>query len=118
MSASNFMHGWAVLVGSLAMIALILTAFGIMLGMVKPADAVNVKAAPTNPPGSCFNAFILHKILGPDPSPRRVVIGRPANESPNAYRPARILRSLAGNLMALLLTQSRQGNSSDSITGQ
>ena len=37
---SNFMHGWAVLLGSLSLIALALMAFGIMLGMVKPADAV------------------------------------------------------------------------------
>ena len=31
MNGSNFMHAWVVLVGSLAMIALILTAFGLML---------------------------------------------------------------------------------------
>jgi predicted tellurium resistance membrane protein TerC len=37
---SNFMHGWVVFMGSLATIALILTAFGLMLGIVKPADAV------------------------------------------------------------------------------
>jgi hypothetical protein len=40
MSASNFMHGWVALTGSLATIALILTAFGIMLGIVKPADVL------------------------------------------------------------------------------
>ena len=40
MTESSFMHGWVVLLGSLAMIALVLTAFGIMLGTVKPADAV------------------------------------------------------------------------------
>ena len=41
MNGSNFMQGWLTLLGSLAIIALILTAFGIMLGIVKPADAVN-----------------------------------------------------------------------------
>ena len=40
MGESNFMQGWVALAGSLAMIALILTAFGLMLGIVKPADAV------------------------------------------------------------------------------
>ena len=40
MSASNFMHGWVALTGSLATIALILMAFGLMLGIVKPADAL------------------------------------------------------------------------------
>ena len=40
MSASNFMHGWVALTGSLATIALILTASGIMLGIVKPADVL------------------------------------------------------------------------------
>ena len=40
MSASNFMHGWVALTGSVATIALILTAFGIMLGIVKPADVL------------------------------------------------------------------------------
>jgi hypothetical protein len=39
MSVSNFMHGWAVLLGSLATIVLTFTAFGIMLGMLKLADA-------------------------------------------------------------------------------
>ena len=38
MSESNLMHGWVALLGSLAMVALILTAFGLMLGIVKPAD--------------------------------------------------------------------------------
>jgi hypothetical protein len=40
MTGSNFMQGWTALVGSLAIIALILTAFGIMPGIVKPADAL------------------------------------------------------------------------------
>jgi drug/metabolite transporter superfamily protein YnfA len=40
MIGSNFMQGWVALAGSLAMIALILTAFGLMLGIVKPADAM------------------------------------------------------------------------------
>jgi hypothetical protein len=38
MNGSNFMHWWINLVGSLATIALILTAFGIMLRIVKPDD--------------------------------------------------------------------------------
>jgi membrane-anchored protein YejM (alkaline phosphatase superfamily) len=38
MNGSNFMQGWATFAGSLAIIALILTAFGLMLGIVKPAD--------------------------------------------------------------------------------
>jgi Zn-dependent protease with chaperone function len=38
MNRSNFMQGWLALTESLATIALILTAFGIMLGIVKPAD--------------------------------------------------------------------------------
>lgn len=41
MNGSNFMQGWIALVGSLAMIALVLTSLGIMLGIVKRADAVN-----------------------------------------------------------------------------
>ncbi len=40
MCETNFMHGCASLVGSLATIAIILTALGIMLGLVKPADAL------------------------------------------------------------------------------
>lgn len=39
MSAAHFMHGWINLLGSLATIALIVTALGIMLSIVKPADA-------------------------------------------------------------------------------
>ena len=39
MNGPNFMQGWVALSGSVAMIALILTAFGLMLGIVKPADA-------------------------------------------------------------------------------
>jgi hypothetical protein len=39
MSASNFMQAWVALTGSLAMIAIILTALGLMVGVVKPADA-------------------------------------------------------------------------------
>lgn len=39
MDGSNFMQGWVVLAGSLATIAIILMAFGLMLGIVKPADA-------------------------------------------------------------------------------
>jgi hypothetical protein len=45
MSGSNFMQGWVALAKSFAIIALILTAFGLMLGIVKHADAVNRVAA-------------------------------------------------------------------------
>jgi hypothetical protein len=40
MNGSNFMHWWINFVGSLATIALILTAFGIMLRIVKPDDVL------------------------------------------------------------------------------
>jgi hypothetical protein len=40
MNGSTFMQGWVALAGSLVMIALILTAFGLMLNIVKPADAL------------------------------------------------------------------------------
>jgi Sec-independent protein secretion pathway component TatC len=33
-------HGWSEIVGSLAIIAIIITALGTMLGLVKPADAL------------------------------------------------------------------------------
>jgi hypothetical protein len=45
MDGSNFMQGWVVLAGSLATIAIILMAFGLMLGIVKPADALRRVAA-------------------------------------------------------------------------
>ena len=45
MNGSNFMQGWVALAGSLATIALILTAFGLMLGIVKLADALRRVAA-------------------------------------------------------------------------
>jgi hypothetical protein len=38
-------HAWVTLVESLATIALILTALGLMLGIVKPADAIKQVAA-------------------------------------------------------------------------
>jgi hypothetical protein len=38
MNGSNFMTGWVALTGSVAMIALIFTALGLMLGIVKPSD--------------------------------------------------------------------------------
>ena len=41
MSAANFIHGWMARTGSIAIIAIILIAFGIMLGIVKPADALS-----------------------------------------------------------------------------
>jgi hypothetical protein len=40
MNESNVMHGWVVLLGSLATIALILMSIGLMLGIVKPADGL------------------------------------------------------------------------------
>jgi hypothetical protein len=40
MSGSNFMHWWINLVGSFATIALVLTAFGLMLQIMRPADAL------------------------------------------------------------------------------
>ena len=40
MSESSLMHGWVPLLGSLATIAIILTAIGLMVGIVKPADAM------------------------------------------------------------------------------
>ena len=40
MIESNFMQAWVTLAGSLTMIALLLTAFGLMLGIMKPADAL------------------------------------------------------------------------------
>jgi ABC-type dipeptide/oligopeptide/nickel transport system permease subunit len=45
MNGSNFMQEWLTLTGSLAIIALILTAIGIMLGIVKPADVLKRVAA-------------------------------------------------------------------------
>jgi hypothetical protein len=39
LTVSNFMLGWVALLGSLATIAIILTAFELMLGIVQPADA-------------------------------------------------------------------------------
>jgi hypothetical protein len=41
MNVPNFMQGCVALTGSVATIALILTAFGLMLGIVKPADALS-----------------------------------------------------------------------------
>jgi membrane-associated phospholipid phosphatase len=40
MNGPNFMHGWISLLGLLTTIAIILTAFGLMLGIVKPADTI------------------------------------------------------------------------------
>lgn len=45
MIETRFMQSWVHMIGSLAMIALILTAFGVMLGMVKPADSVKLIGA-------------------------------------------------------------------------
>lgn len=40
MNESNFMQGWVAIAGSFATIALVLTAFGLMLSIVKPSDAL------------------------------------------------------------------------------
>ncbi len=40
MTEAPLMHLWIVFTASLAMFALIITAFGLMLGVVKPVDAV------------------------------------------------------------------------------
>ena len=40
MNGPNFIHGWISLLGLLTTIAIILTAFGLMLGIVKPADTI------------------------------------------------------------------------------
>jgi hypothetical protein len=40
MNGPDFMRGWVSLLGLLATIAIILTAFGLMLGIVKPANAM------------------------------------------------------------------------------
>jgi hypothetical protein len=40
MNGSNIIPGWVALTGSIAMIALILTALGLMFGIVKPVDAL------------------------------------------------------------------------------
>jgi hypothetical protein len=43
MTGSNFMQGWVTFAGSLAIIALILTAFGLMLGIVNPPISQSVR---------------------------------------------------------------------------
>lgn len=45
MYVANFMQDWTQLVKSLAVIALILTAFGLMLGFIQPAVALRRVAA-------------------------------------------------------------------------
>jgi hypothetical protein len=40
MYSTNLIHGWTQIVGSLATIAIIITALGTMLGLVKPANAL------------------------------------------------------------------------------
>jgi hypothetical protein len=40
MTGPNFMQGWMRLFGLLATMAIILTAFGLMMGIVKPASAM------------------------------------------------------------------------------
>ena len=40
MYATNVIHGWSQIVGSFATIAIIITALGTMLCLVKPADAL------------------------------------------------------------------------------
>jgi hypothetical protein len=62
----NFTHGWAVILGSFAKIALVLTALGIMLYMVKQADAVKhfgavlgIVAVVMLAPGIMLNAWLV-----------------------------------------------------------
>lgn len=45
MGGSSFMQGWVALLGALAMVAIVLTAFGLMLGSVKPGDALKYLGA-------------------------------------------------------------------------
>ena len=40
MSESSFLHGWVVLIGSVAVVAIILASLELMVGIVKPAAAV------------------------------------------------------------------------------
>jgi Ca2+/Na+ antiporter len=40
MYGTNVIHGWSQIVGSLAIIAIIITALGTILGLVKPVDAL------------------------------------------------------------------------------
>lgn len=41
MIEAALIHSWVTLLGSLAMIAIVLTAFGLMVGILKPAEAVD-----------------------------------------------------------------------------
>lgn len=45
MDGTFVIHGWSQIVGSLATIAIIITALGTMLGLVKPADALKYSVA-------------------------------------------------------------------------
>jgi glycerol-3-phosphate acyltransferase PlsY len=45
MDGTAVMHGWAQIVGSLATIAIIVTALGTIIGLVKPADALKYCSA-------------------------------------------------------------------------
>jgi hypothetical protein len=40
MNESIFMHGWATILGFLVTIAIVVTALGLLLGLLKPADAL------------------------------------------------------------------------------
>jgi hypothetical protein len=40
MNESIFRHGWATIIGSLATVAIIVTALGLLLGVLKAADAL------------------------------------------------------------------------------
>jgi len=44
MIALSLIHGWMNLLGSLAIVATVLAALGLMLGIVKPADAIQLIA--------------------------------------------------------------------------
>jgi hypothetical protein len=53
---SIFMHGWATIIGSLATIAIIATALGLMLRVLKAADALKRI-------GACLGLAVLLKLI-------------------------------------------------------
>ena len=61
MSGSNLMHGWVSLLGALAIIAMILLAIGIMLGVVKLRDALKHTVAIV---GIVIGLTVVPDILG------------------------------------------------------
>jgi len=61
MGESSLMHRWVSLLGSLGTIAIILTAIGLMLGIVKPADTMKHMAAIL---GIAVGLMVIPGILG------------------------------------------------------